>query len=97
MRAKVYIETTIPSYLVARPSRDLLIAAHQQITREWWETRADTRKAAADAVHIASAALYECDYLSHLELPPMRRSSAVLGSLWGDTDLNCRLYAPPRN
>lgn len=37
--AKVYIETTIPSYLVARPSRDLLIAAHQQLTREWWESR----------------------------------------------------------
>ncbi len=39
MKAKVYIETTIPSYLVARPSRDLLIAAHQQITRDWWEFR----------------------------------------------------------
>jgi len=39
MRAKVYIETTIPSYLVARPSRDLLIAAHQQLTRDWWESR----------------------------------------------------------
>jgi hypothetical protein len=36
---EVYIETTIPSYLVARPSRDLLIAAHQQITRDWWEYR----------------------------------------------------------
>ena len=39
MKAKVYIETTIPSYLAARPSRDLLIAAHQQITRDWWESR----------------------------------------------------------
>jgi len=39
MKAKVYIETTIPSYLVARPSRDLLIAAHQQLTRDWWELR----------------------------------------------------------
>jgi hypothetical protein len=39
VRAKVYIETTIPSYLAARSSRDLLIAAHQQITREWWELR----------------------------------------------------------
>lgn len=32
----VYIETTIISYLVSRPSRDLLVAAHQQITHEWW-------------------------------------------------------------
>jgi len=39
MKAKVYLETTIPSYLVGWPSRDLLVAAHQQITREWWETR----------------------------------------------------------
>jgi predicted nucleic acid-binding protein len=27
------------SYLAAWPSRDLVTAAHQQITREWWETR----------------------------------------------------------
>ena len=33
----MYLETTIPSYLTSRPSRDLIIAAHQQITREWWE------------------------------------------------------------
>jgi hypothetical protein len=39
MKAKVYIETTIPSYLVARPSRDFLIAAHQQLTRAWWASR----------------------------------------------------------
>ncbi len=36
MTAKVYIETTIPSYLVSRPSRDLLIAAHQELTIRWW-------------------------------------------------------------
>jgi hypothetical protein len=39
MKAKVYIETTIPNYLAARPRRDLPIAAHQQITRGWWEFR----------------------------------------------------------
>lgn len=32
----VYLETTIPSYLAARSSRDIIIAAHQQITRNWW-------------------------------------------------------------
>lgn len=36
MPPKVYIETTIPSYLVSRPSRDLLIAAHQELTHRWW-------------------------------------------------------------
>jgi len=33
-----YLETTIPSYLAARPSRDLVVAAHQQIVHEWWST-----------------------------------------------------------
>ena len=35
----VYLETTFLSYLVARPSRDLLVAAHQQATRDWWADR----------------------------------------------------------
>lgn len=34
----VYLETTIPSYLAAHPSRDLIIAAHQQITHDWWRS-----------------------------------------------------------
>jgi hypothetical protein len=33
----VYIETTIISYLVAYPGRDLIVSAHQQITKEWWD------------------------------------------------------------
>lgn len=36
---RIYIETTIPSYLVARPARDLLQAARQQLTRDWWELK----------------------------------------------------------
>ena len=32
-----YIESTIPSYVVARPARDLLQAARQQLTRDWWD------------------------------------------------------------
>ena len=33
----VYIETSIVSYLTARPSRDLLVAACQKITVDWWD------------------------------------------------------------
>jgi hypothetical protein len=36
MKPTVYLETSVISYLAARPSRDLVVAAHQQLTREWW-------------------------------------------------------------
>ena len=36
---RIYIESTIPSYVVARPARDLLQAARQQLTRDWWDLR----------------------------------------------------------
>src|SRR5438132_7717744 len=35
----IFIETTIPSYYVARPSRDLLQCARQELTREWWDSQ----------------------------------------------------------
>ena len=39
MAPKIYLETTIISYLAARPSKDLITAAHQQVTRDWWQNR----------------------------------------------------------
>lgn len=39
MKPTIYLETTIVSYLTARLSRDLVTAAHQQITHEWWANR----------------------------------------------------------
>ncbi len=39
MKPKVYVETTIVSYLAARLSRDLIVAAHQELTQEWWDNR----------------------------------------------------------
>jgi hypothetical protein len=37
MKKKTYIETSIISYLTAWPSHDLIVAAHQKITDEWWK------------------------------------------------------------
>lgn len=39
MKPKIYIETSIPSYLTARPGNDVRVIANQDMTNEWWETR----------------------------------------------------------
>ena len=39
MNKSVYIESSVISYLTARPSRDLVIAGHQAVTAEWWNDR----------------------------------------------------------
>jgi predicted nucleic acid-binding protein len=116
-KPKVYVETSVSSYLAARPSRDPIAAGRQAITKRWWElerkkyslwiselvltecgrgerSMAEVRhtliseislfpvnqgiielaqwliapgaipaKAAPDAIHIAAAAVEQCDYL----------------------------------
>jgi hypothetical protein len=47
---KVYVETSVISYLTALPSRDLVLAAHQQVTREWWSGRDRFELLVSDAV-----------------------------------------------
>jgi len=37
MKSTVYIESSVISYLAARPSRDVIIAGRQAITHDWWE------------------------------------------------------------
>lgn len=37
MASSVYVETSVISYYTARPSRDIVIAARQTLTQEWWE------------------------------------------------------------
>lgn len=54
MKPRVYVETTIPSYLTAWPSRDLIRTANQQLTREWW-----ARRAAFD-LFVSRLVLVEC-------------------------------------
>jgi predicted nucleic acid-binding protein len=41
MKATVYVETSVISYLTSRPSRDLVVAAHQEVTRQWWAGAGD--------------------------------------------------------
>jgi predicted nucleic acid-binding protein len=39
MSESVYIETSILGYLTARSTKDLILAANIEITRDWWKSR----------------------------------------------------------
>ncbi len=75
MKQKAYIETTIVSYLTAWPSRDIVIAGHQQVTRQWWDSAADRFDLAASQLVIdeasagdEDAARYRLAALAHVLL-----------------------------
>ena len=54
MKPKLYIETSVISYYTSRPSRDLIVAGHQQITQEWW-----TRQIQQYEPHVSEVVLDE--------------------------------------
>lgn len=61
MLPTVYIETSIISYLTAWPSRDVVIAAYQQVTREWWRTAPTRFELVASELVIEEAAAGDVD------------------------------------
>ncbi|MCU0914708.1 MAG: type II toxin-antitoxin system VapC family toxin [Planctomycetes bacterium] len=54
-KAGIYIETSIISYLTARLSRDLVIAACQQVTAQWWETSRGSYDVVTSALTLAES------------------------------------------
>lgn len=38
MKPKVYVESSVISYLTSRQSRDLIVRANQAIAKDWWKT-----------------------------------------------------------
>jgi len=56
MKPKVYLETSVLSYLSARPSRDAVTAGRQVITRRWWETEREKYK-----LMVSEAVEIECE------------------------------------
>lgn len=54
MKPTVYVETTVPSYLTAWQSRDVVRAGEQQVTRDWWERRTEFE------LRVSSLVLLEC-------------------------------------
>jgi predicted nucleic acid-binding protein len=86
MKSRVYLETTIPSYLTARPSRDIVRAAEQEVTRTWWNSRnifelyvseLVVDEVAAGDPHAASQRL---EALAGIQLLGMTREAEMLGA-----------------
>ncbi len=55
MKPTVYVETSVVSYLTARPSRDVVVAAYQEVTRDWWHTAPNRFMLYASALVISEA------------------------------------------
>ena len=55
MQPTAYIETSVVIYLTSQPSRDVVIAAYQEITREWWQDSPDRFDLVASALVVSEA------------------------------------------
>lgn len=56
MKRKVYLETSVVSYLTARPSKNVIEAGHQQSTYQFWDRRDEFDLSASELVLTECAA-----------------------------------------
>jgi predicted nucleic acid-binding protein len=86
MKPSTYIETTIVSYLTAWPSRDIVRAAEQEVTRIWWQTRNAFELYVSELVvgEISAgdprAAVQRLETLAGVQLLGMTREAEALGA-----------------
>ena len=62
---KLYLETTIPSYLTARRSPLARIAADQQTTQDWWDFRRQEYEMFVSEAVLDEAADGDSDFAAH--------------------------------
>lgn len=94
-KPSVYLETTVISLLTARPTRDIVQSALQQLTREWWELRRHDFELLSSAFVVqeatkgdAAAAKRRMEVLSRLrELPYTPETEALAIRLLRETRL----------
>jgi len=86
MRKRVYIETTVVSYFTARPSRDLIVAGHQEVTRELWSNLASTYEVYISALVYQEASRGDEDQAK-------RRLAAIIPFRMLDIDDEARILA----
>ncbi len=86
MKPRVYVETSLISYLTAWASRDVVVAGHQQVTRDWWKSSQDrfdvvaselvVQEASAGDLDAAKDRLQVLDMLTLLEITESARDLA---------------------
>ena len=85
MKPRLYIETTIPSYLVARTSRSLRLSADQESTRTWWAVHRHKYDLFVSEAVLEEAADGDADFaakrLAMLDGLPRLRVTAEVGAL----------------
>ncbi|PYQ26401.1 MAG: DNA-binding protein [Acidobacteria bacterium] len=57
MKPRIYLETSMVSYLVGRLSRDVIVLGNQELTREWWLRRREEYELFVSEVVIREAML----------------------------------------
>ncbi len=87
-RRTVYIETSIVSYLTARPSSNLLAAAWQKATIDWWDTQRERFNLYVSATVIeeakkgdSQAAAHRVEVVENVALLPITEAVAVFAKL----------------
>lgn len=55
MSSKIYLETSVIGYLTSRPSKDLITAANQRLTHDWWDQHLEGYD-----LYISEAVVAEC-------------------------------------
>ena len=81
-RPKVYIETSIISYLTARPSNDIRVVANQNTTIEWWDSQRPKFTVLVSAFVTAEASLGHPDAVQRrlkiiAEIPELEATEEV--------------------
>lgn len=61
---RVYLETSVVSYLVGRLSRDVIVLGNQELTREWWSSRRGEYKLFISEVVVGEARIGDVELAS---------------------------------
>ena len=88
MKNSVYLETTIISYLAAKPSRDIFVFGRQAITQNWWQLRRESFELVISDLVLqemqagdADAASRRMALASGIPALPVRRNALMLAEV----------------